>query len=275
MASSSSSVALVVGARTELSRIIADGLCDLGYSLVVEEGDEPNNAASEHNGGVRAIIKRGGQAIVGHHDTTTHSGAEAAVSLTTKTFGAVDVVIVVGELCSERAFLRIEANSWSTLIAHHLTTTFFTCQAAAAWMVEHQRTGRLICLTGSDGAVTTDFGRVHLAGVMGGIFSLTRAMAVELRPKGITVNAIAPSLTPPLEKGAPPGHAAPRYATRDVIPMIDFLVSGKASEITGQVIGIDGRKLSVIRPVKSAGAMPEGQQWTSEEISRRWGELSR
>lgn len=274
---SSSPVGLVVGARSVISRVIAEGLSDLGYSLVVEEGaaSPKGIGSSEPDRGVRDLLKRGGQVIVGHHDFTTHDGAQEAIRLATKTFGTIDIVVVLGELCTERAFLRVEPESWSTLVAGHLTTAFNICQATAHWMTDHQRRGRLICLTGSDGAVTTDFGRVHLAGVMGGIFSLTRAMAVELRPKGITVNAIASSLEPPQEERVPSNRTTSHYASHNILPMIEFLVSEKALEITGQVISVDGAKVSVVRSVKSAGAIAEGSHWTPEEIGRRWGELSR
>lgn len=272
-------VVLVAGTGLEIGRVIADGLSALGDAVVAETGAAGGNDADRRATGAlaREIVRRGGRAVVGHHDLTTGAGARASIELAVETFGALDVLVVCGTLERERSLARIEEAAWAALMSRHLTASFLCCQAAARWMTDHGRPGRLICITG---ASSSGFGRTHLAAVTAGVSGFVRAMAVELRPKGITVNALTPAVAvkvapqpEPSRVHAPP--AAPTYQVEGIVPVTRFLASEAAAEITGQVVALNGRKLSTVRAVESTGAVAVEGDWSLEEISRRWAELSR
>jgi NAD(P)-dependent dehydrogenase (short-subunit alcohol dehydrogenase family) len=272
-------VVLVTGTGQEIGRSIADGLSEIGYAVVAETGatveaDDEKRATAAL---VREIVRRGGRAVAGHHDLTTGAGARSCVELAVETFGALDVLVACGALERERSLARIEESAWSTLTSRHLTASFLGCQSAARWMMDRGRPGRLICITG---VASSGFGRTHLAAVAAGVSGFVRAMAIELRPKGITVNALTPAVAVKAASQAELSrvHAqpqAPSYQVEGIVPVTSFLASEAAAEITGQVVALNGRKLSVVRSVESTGAVAADGDWSVEEIARRWSELSR
>lgn len=272
-------VVLVAGTGLELGRVIAEGLAEIGFAVVAEagaaEGDDEDGRAT--GALAKEIVRRGGRAVAGHHDLTTAAGARACVELAVETFGAVDVLVACGALERERSLARIEEPAWAALVARHLTASFLCCQATARWMIDQARPGRLICVTGF---ASSGFGRTHLAAVTAGVGGFVRAMAVELRPRGITVNALAPATTVKASSQEEPSRVhgpqpAPTYQLEGIVPVTRFLASEAAAEITGQVVALSGRKLSVVRSVESAGAVASEGDWSVDEIARRWAELSR
>jgi 3-oxoacyl-[acyl-carrier protein] reductase len=272
-------VVLVAGTGLEVGRAIADGLAEIGYAVVAETGavggDEDERRATTAL--TKEIVRRGGRAVAAHHDLAGGAGARAAVELAVETFGAVDVLVVCGPLERERSLARIEEPAWGALLSRHLTASFLCCQAAARWMLDSGRPGRLICITG---VTTSGFGRTHLAAATAGVTGFVRAMALELRPKGITVNAVTPAAAVKTSTQAEPTRAhgqppAPSSQVEGVVPVTQFLASEAAGEITGQVVAVSGRKLSVVRTVESTGAVASEGGWSLEAIGRRWVELSR
>ena len=277
MATDLKTATLAVGVDLDAGSTIVQGLAASGHALVVEDGGTGEHCDPPPSAGIaRNIVKNGGRAVAAAHDLTSATGAAEAVALTAETFGSLDSVVLCGGLARERAFLRVDDGPLRSLIDHHLATVFLTFQAASRWMTDHRRPGRLLCVTATAGSSSGDFGRVHLAAATGGVYAAVRAMAHELRPKQITVNSIAlPLRSPKATDGEWLAGGSLVHSPADLCPLVEFLLSENAAEITGQVIALEGQKVSVIRNLQSAGALPEEETWTTAEIGRRWREISR
>lgn len=260
-------VALTTGVTTEVGRLVAQVLANRGYHLAVEAGGstgEPEKRDAATGRALRELLRRGARATAANHDLSTADGAAVAIRSALEAFGRLDLLVTCPQLDRERSLARVDEASLRELIDHHLLETTLMCQAATREMVPRGG-GRVICLTGTAGAPSASFGQAHLAAVMAGIGGLVRALAVELSHKKIAINALA----------LPTRSSSVELELTGVEPAIEFLISPAASAITGQVIALDGARVSVIRSVTSTGAVATSGAWTAESIALRWGELSR
>jgi NAD(P)-dependent dehydrogenase (short-subunit alcohol dehydrogenase family) len=172
------------------------------------------------------------------------------VATTVERLGRIDILVNNAGVFPRVAFLEMKESDWDYVIDVNLKGTCFCSQAAARAMIAAGRPGVIINL--SSQAIRGSAARgVHYAASKGGIVSLTRAMALELAPQSIRVNAVAPGLT---------DTAQPRYGNTDAelhemakaIPagrmgrpeeiagLAVFLASDKAAYMTGQTVHING-----------------------------------
>jgi NAD(P)-dependent dehydrogenase (short-subunit alcohol dehydrogenase family) len=263
--------ALIVGVESEAGRVVARHLCRQGLAIVAA-GPPSGEAAAV----VRALVRQGGEAVTHIADVTKPEGAGDAVARTVELFGGLEALILSSTAADERSVLRLDQATWDGALRDHLSTTMFCCQAAVRWMLEARHAGSVICLTSSEGLRARRFGQAHGAVVSGGICGLVRAMGLELRHKGVTINGVT------LEQWEVDSTAAdsrdetssePHFES--LPPLISFLTSDLAREITGQVICLEGQRLSILRTLDTVGALAPVGGWTPDDIARRWSELAR
>jgi 2-hydroxycyclohexanecarboxyl-CoA dehydrogenase len=198
------------------------------------------------------LREAGADAIAVEADVTDRRAVEAALDKVRAQIGPIGIMVTSAGLDAFESFTDITRESWDRILAINLTGTFHCLQAAVPDMLE-ARWGRMITISSSSaqsGAVRM----AHYVASKCGVIGLTRALALELAPYGITVNNIPPGLidTPmarraeaagdlmKLEKiGArlPVGRAG---TPEDVAAACGFLCSDEAAFITGQVIGVNG-----------------------------------
>ncbi|HKY66490.1 MAG TPA: 3-oxoacyl-ACP reductase FabG [Acidimicrobiales bacterium] len=240
--------AIVTGGASGIGLAIAERLAADGLAVAVfdRNGDAATEAAAK-------IAAAGGTALGLTVDVTDRPGLDAAVDEVRSALGRPTVLVNNAGLDGFDPFLKITAETWNRIIEVNLTGTFHCCQAVVPDMIE-AGWGRIVNISSSSAQGGQPL-MTHYVASKAGVIGLTKALALELGPKGITVNTIPPGFidTPMLRKSESRGllgegvdhHAGLTPVRRvgrpdDIAAACSFLVRDEASYITGQVIGVNG-----------------------------------
>jgi 3-oxoacyl-[acyl-carrier protein] reductase len=237
-------VAIVTGGSRGIGRGIVQALAAEGAKVaVVYRGSQA--AADEL---VAAVAAMGGTAKAFQCDVVDLAAVEACAKKVEEELGAVDILVNNAGVIKDDLFIRLEPAEWNLVIQTNLGGTYNFCKALAFSMVR-RRSGRIINVS-SVAATHVNAGQTNYAASKGAINSFTRALAVEVAGRGITVNAIAPgfietdmSATVRNKAGDLIKKIIPmkRIGTpEDIAKVAVFLASADSSYITGQVITVDG-----------------------------------
>src|SRR6478672_67070 len=242
MGSMEGRVALVTGASRGIGRAIAKALAARGVAVVTA-------ARASHAEPVADEIRAaGGQAEAVTLDVTATESIDAAVASTLSRFGRIDVLVNNAGIARDQLMLRMKREDWDVVIATNLTAAYSCAQAVLKPMVK-QRSGRIINITSVVGQAG-NAGQANYAASKAGLIGFTKALALEVASRNITVNAVAPGLietdmTRAISEGAHEAWAdripLKRLGTPDdVASAVVFLASDEASYITGQVLAVNG-----------------------------------
>jgi 3-oxoacyl-[acyl-carrier protein] reductase len=200
--------------------------------------------------GVASLVRAlGGKALVIQGDVSVVADARAMVDAAARDLGGLDVLVNNAGVYPRVPFLDMSERDWDHVLDVNLKGTFFCAQAAARAMIAGGRRGSIINLASQ--AIRGAVRGTHYTASKGGVVALTRAMALELAPHRIRVNAIAPGLTDTAqprhgnteEEIAAMSDAVPlgRMARpEDIADVAVFLASDQARHITGQTIHVNG-----------------------------------
>src|SRR5581483_11219766 len=194
----------------------------------------------------------GAEAVAGQVDVSDRAAVDAALDKVRQEFGPVEVMVTSAGIEAFVPFTDITPEGWERMLAVNLTGTFHCIQSAIGDMVA-AGWGRIVTISSSSAQSGTQR-MAHYVASKGGVIALTKALALEYAPKGITVNTIPPGCidTPMARRSAEAGNLpgmdvlAKRTPVRrvgtpdDVAAMCAFLCSDEAGYITGQVIGVNG-----------------------------------
>jgi NAD(P)-dependent dehydrogenase (short-subunit alcohol dehydrogenase family) len=245
-------VAIVTGAGSGIGLAIAERLAVEGALVAV--WDLNGESATTVAAGIEAV---GGRAIGMTVDVSDRAGIDAGMQHVRESLGPPLILVNNAGIAPFQAFLKIDSDSFDNVIAVNLKGTFDCCQAVVPHMLE-AGWGRIVNIASSS-AQTGSAYQVHYSASKAGVIGLTRSLARELGPKGITVNTIPPSFvdTPALrgaeEKGflgeGVPFHEKTTPVGRvglpeDIASACAFLVRDDASYVTGQVIGVNGGRVA-------------------------------
>jgi 2-hydroxycyclohexanecarboxyl-CoA dehydrogenase len=242
-----SRVAVVTGGGSGMGRAICAHLARQGRKVAVLDinGDTAMEVAKELQGDGFDTL---GLAV----DVSDRAAVDAAFDEVRRGLGRVEIMVTSAGIEGFARFLDITAEAWDRMMAVNLSGTFHCLQAAVPDMLEG-KWGRIVTISSSSAQSGTRR-MAHYVASKGGVIALTKALALDLAPHGITVNTIPPGAidTPmmrrPMESGAmgtmdqilaraPLG----RLGTPDDIAVATaFLCSEEAGYITGQQINVNG-----------------------------------
>jgi glucose 1-dehydrogenase len=239
-------VALVAGSGGGIGGAGAAGLAREGAVVLCADIDA---AAAEVT--AARIRDAGGRANAFTLDVRDRTAVDAAIAAAVSGFGRLDVLLDCAGVSQTASFLNLDPGEWNRVIAVNLTGMFHLGQAAARQMVRQGSGGSIINVTSQLAEVARPERAAYVASKGGGR-SLTQAMALELAPHGIRVNAVAPG--PTLTGLTRASYADPerRRATiaqiplgrlgepEDIVGAILFLASDESHWVTGSTVTVDG-----------------------------------
>ena len=236
-------VALVTGASQGIGRATALALAQAGARVVAAARNAEKLAEV-----VAAIAAAQGEAIAVPMDVADAEQVKAGFRKAIEKFGKLDILVNNAAITRDGLAVRMKADDWDAVLRTNLTGAHLCAQQAMSVMMR-ARYGRIINVT-SVVAETGNPGQVNYVAAKAGLIGLTRALAVEVASRNITVNAVAPGfivspMTDPLPQNVKDGLLTRvplgRLGTgAEVAAAIVFLASEEAGYITGTVLDVNG-----------------------------------
>ena len=265
-------VAVITGGGGGIGRCVALALAAEGVSVVVNDFGTGSDGIKLADKVVDEVKKAGGRAVANYDSVTTVASAAKIIKTATDNFGRLDILINCAGNIVHTSTLEITQEQWDATLAVHIGGHFSCSQAAARAMVK-QKSGGSIVNFASRGAFPF-FGASGstYAVAKAGILGFTTALSQELKQYGIRVNAICPNASTPLFPSTDPrgGMGIPRTLSldpADIAPLIVYLVTDEAKNITGEFIYAAGGDFCVFeRPLQPRIYVRKIGKWTIDEI---------
>jgi 3-oxoacyl-[acyl-carrier protein] reductase len=235
-------IAIVTGASRGIGRSIAGLLAAQGATVVAAARESHAAAVCDE------IQAAGGRAVAASVDVTDRASVDRLVAETLETHGRIDILVSNAGIARDQLLLRLKPEDWDAVLATNLTALFTCAQAVIKPMVK-QRAGRIISISSVVGQAGNP-GQTNYAASKAGIIGFSKALALEVASRGITVNVVAPGMIDTDMTRALGERAHETWAAKiplgrlgtpdDVAAAVCFLASDAASYITGQVLAVNG-----------------------------------
>jgi 3-oxoacyl-[acyl-carrier protein] reductase len=248
-------VAITTGSGQGIGRGIAERFAQEGASVVINDLDEVKLHEAE-----QALRRHGNPVLAVRADVSQADEVTRLFEQTRVAFGTVDILVNNAAWASPIAhFLEMTEEFWDTVLTLNLKSMFLCSQRAARWMAEQRKPGSIINIS-TYGAARAQREMVAYDASKGGVEGATRAMALDLAPWKIRVNAVGPGpvATPsflavfdtpekiermrtavPLERLGEPA---------DIAGAVLFFAGDDSAFVTGQILYVDGGALAQLRP---------------------------
>ncbi len=230
--------ALVTGGSKGIGRAITEDLLKAGWEVCFTYNRSEKEAMSLASLGALPIKA----------DLSEAEGCARVCAAALKAMGRIDLLVNNAGLSAQRLFTDITDDEWSRMVAVNLSAPFYITRGLLPSMIS-RKYGRIINISSMWGVCGASC-EVHYSAVKAGLIGMTKALAAEVAPSGITVNAIAPGVVDTdmfrmlgeetmelVKNDVPVGRVG---SPEDISRAVLFLADQKASFITGQVIGING-----------------------------------
>ncbi|MEV6710506.1 SDR family oxidoreductase [Lentzea sp. NPDC051208] len=261
-------VVIVTGAGRGIGRAHALAFGAAGARVVV------NDLSAAVAGEVAERI--GPRAVVNTDDVGTWAGAKRLVDTAVSEFGGLDVLVNNAGIVRDRMVVGCSEDEWDEVVRVHLKGHFATLHHAAAhWRAVHKAGGAVsgrVINTSSGAGLFGSVGQANYSAAKAGIASMTLVAAAELARYGITVNAIAPAARTRMTEAtfadmmAAPEDGFDAMAPENISPLVVWLGSEEAGDVTGRMFEVDGGRVCVVHGWRRGPEIDKGERWSPEEL---------
>jgi 3-oxoacyl-[acyl-carrier protein] reductase len=278
-------VAIVTGSGRGLGLAYARELARQGASVVVNDID-----AQTADAAVASIVDADGAAVAYVAPVGPTATADGLVATAMESFGRLDILVTNAGILRDAVLWKMSDDDFDQVINVHLRGTFTCVRAAAVRFREQGTGGRIICI-GSPTGQRGNVGQTNYAAAKAGIVGMVRTWAMELARANVTVNAVIPVAATTMTETVPyfaaavaaekKGEQMPAFFRHelgfgtgaDVAPLIAYLASDEAANISGQAIGIGGDRIQLWSHPEPVFSDYEDGGWTETALGARFSGL--
>ncbi|MBI4311042.1 MAG: SDR family NAD(P)-dependent oxidoreductase [Chloroflexi bacterium] len=278
-------VAIVTGGGGGIGRGVCKWLASEGAALVVNDLGGRVDGTGASSGPADSLVTEiraaGGKAVPNYDSVATMEGSQNMVKAALDTYGKVDILCHVAGILRDRMVFNMTEEEWDAVLRVHLYGAFHMVRNVAPHMIS-QKYGRIVIF--SSGSGLGNSGQANYAAAKEGQVGFVRALARELAPYNITVNAVYPGGDTRMTQGIPDTAREiraqrgittrqeerqevenPRDPERNA-PKVVYLCTEAAGNITGQVIGTSGLPMSLYSPRHVSRVIHKDGRWTLDEL---------
>ncbi|MEV7398204.1 SDR family oxidoreductase [Aeromicrobium sp. NPDC092404] len=265
-------IAIVTGAGRGIGRAHALELARQGAKVLVNDFGVSLAGESDTESPADAVVSEirafGGEAVVNGADVADFVQAEEMVQQAIDTFGGLDILVNNAGFVRDRMLVNTSEEEWDAVIRVHLKGHFAPLRHAGAyWRSESKqdrtRAARVIN-TSSGAGLQGSIGQTTYSAAKAGIAGMTLVAAAEMGRYGVTVNAIAPVAKTRMTEGAFDTSAMPE--PEDNSPIVAWLASTDAGDVTGRVIEIEGGQICLEQGWTHGPKRDAGRRWDAAEV---------
>ena len=274
-------VVIITGAGRGIGREHALEFAHQGAKVVVNdlgaEVDGTGSSAGPVGEVVELIRKGGGEAVANGDDVADWDGAARLVQAALDAFGRLDTLVCNAGILRDRMVVNMTEEDWDSVIRVHLKGHFCPLRHAAGYWREQVKAGNEVAgrviLTSSGAGLYGNVGQLNYAAAKSGIATMARVAGAELTRYGVTTNAIAPAARTRMTEALfadmmakPEAGAFDSMAPENISPLVVWLGSNEAGDVTGQVFEVSGGMVAVAENWRRGPAQDKGDRWDPAQL---------
>jgi len=273
-------VVIVTGAGRGLGRAHAVEFARQGARVVVNDLGAELDGSGRSSGPAAEVVAEiralGGEAVVNGDDIADWKGAAHLVQAAVDAFGRLDVLVNNAGFLRDRMFVNASEDEWDAVVRVHLKGHFAVARHACVYWRDRSKAGEKvdarIINTSSGAGLQGSVGQAVYSAAKAGIAALTLVQAAELARYGITANAIAPSARTRMtaeafkDMMARPESGFDAMAPENVSPLVVWLGSAEARDVTGRVFEVSGGRISIADGWRLGPEVDRGERWDPADV---------
>ena len=280
-------VAVVTGAARGLGRVEALELARLGARVVVNDLGTKGDGTGRDETAARAVVDEitalGGEAVPHFGDVAVWDDARALIATAVERFGDLHILVNNAGFCRDRMIFNMSEDEFDSVIRVHLKGHFCTMRFASEhWRNRAKETGGTvygrIINTSSEAFIFGSPGQPNYAAAKAGIVAMTMSAAQVLEKYGVTANAIMPRARTRMNDSgtlaamfAKPEQGFDLYAPEHVAPLVGYLASPDAACVSGYVLVIYGKQITLVSAPTLAPTFETEEAWPTERVAATRG----